>query len=179
MTDEPGRRVFVSYSRVDEFLVTPIVRIIRAIGVPTFQDVDCIPAGKRWRPIIVESVDDASLLIVFWCAHAKNSIEVCNEWQRAVQRDKDIVPALLDATPLERVLTEYQYVDLRSVTSHHATGSSQLDLDVDVEALPEPIRRQVLERTPGATDATDSRAAAERLMAFLWRGDQHGTRGIE
>ncbi|NOX42483.1 MAG: toll/interleukin-1 receptor domain-containing protein [Gammaproteobacteria bacterium] len=132
-------RVFISYSRADQELVTPIVKLMRTIGKSAFQDIDSIPAGKKWRTIIEESIEGASIVFVFWCAHSKCSDEVRKEWQHAIRMNKDVVPTLLDDTPLEPMLAEYQTIDFRFVTVHPGenapAGSNQPD---DNE---EPMRR--------------------------------------
>lgn len=116
-------RVFISYSRTDLSLVTPIVRMMRTIGRPVFQDVDSIPSGKRWRTVIENSIDMASIVFVFWCWHARGSLQVRKEWERAIQAKKDIVPTLLDDTPLLPSLAEYQAIDFRAIAASHAGGS--------------------------------------------------------
>jgi hypothetical protein len=117
--------IFVSYSRVDQSLVTPIVQVIRAIGAGVFQDIDGIPYGKRWRPVIEDSIERAIVVLVFWCAHSRDSDEVRREWGRAVEAAKDVVPTRLDDTPLEGVLAEYQAIDLRALAASHATGAGR------------------------------------------------------
>lgn len=114
--------VFASYSRVDEWLVTPIVHVIRAVGVSVFQDIDSIPYGKRWRPVIESSVQSASTVLVFWCNHSQASKEVRKEWELAVTSGKDVVPTLLDDTPIAPRLSEFQFVDLRSLFPGHSDG---------------------------------------------------------
>src|SRR4051812_39818513 len=100
--------VFISYSRADQAFVTPIVQVIRAAGVSTFQDVDSIPYGKRWRPIIENSIENASLVMVFWCKHSSQSKEVHVECKQALIASKDIIPVLLDSTALDQDLAAYQ-----------------------------------------------------------------------
>ena len=112
--------IFVSYSRIDEALVTPIVQVMRAIGAGVFQDIDSVPYGDRWRPCIEDSIDRATVVLVFWCAHARDSQEVRNECKRAIGASKRVVPTLLDDTPLEESLAEYQAIDLRTLAAAHA-----------------------------------------------------------
>ena len=114
--------VFVSYSRADEWLVTPIVHVIRAVGVSVFQDIDSIPYGKRWRPVIESSVQSASTVLVFWCNHSQASKEVQKELELAIISGKDVVPTLLDDTPMAPQLSEFQFVDLRSIFPRHFAG---------------------------------------------------------
>ena len=97
-------RAFISYARLDADVVTPIVQIMRAVGADTFQDTDSIPAGKKWRPVIEESLDNADIVLVFWSKGSSQSVEVEKEWRRAIEAGKDILPVLLDYTFLEPIL---------------------------------------------------------------------------
>jgi len=53
-------------------------------------------------------------VVVFWCRHAEASEEVENEITAAITQKKDILPLLLDETPLPSRLAEFQYIDFRT-----------------------------------------------------------------
>lgn len=116
--------IFVSYSRTDQGLVTPIVQMLRATGAAVFRDLDSLPPGKKWRLVIEESIDHCCVLLVFWCSHARASPEVRKEWERAIQEGKDVIPVLLDDTPLEPALAEYQAIDFRRLVAAHSVPPS-------------------------------------------------------
>jgi hypothetical protein len=107
--------VFISYSRSDESIVTPIVNIIRAVGVGTFQDIDDIPFGKRWRPIIENSIKKAKFFLIFWSTHSANSKEVQRELKQAINLDKSLIPVIMDSTPFPSELKEFQYIELKNI----------------------------------------------------------------
>jgi hypothetical protein len=107
------KRFFVSYSRKDAEEVKPYVDLLRATGTHVFLDSDCLPPGKRWRLVIDESLEEADSVIVFSSKNSSESKEVESEYERAAQMGKDIIPILLDSTPLSVVLSEYQYIDFR------------------------------------------------------------------
>lgn len=113
-------RVFVSYSRADAALVAPVVKLLRANRSYVFYDIDDIQPGKRWRGEIDRGLAEAELVVVFWCDHALRSDEVRREWATAIDRNKDLVPLLLDATPLPAALGEFQWIDFRTMvgTTH-------------------------------------------------------------
>jgi len=163
-------RVFVSYSRRDQSIVTPIVHIIRAVGLRVFQDIDSTPYGKRWRPVIEKSVKTASVVLVFWSEHAKESSEVRKEWELAVEAGKDIVPTLLDDTPMDPSLAEYQAVDLRSLALRHSGGFNGLDsVPGRFENIPADLRQRLLEvyREKQQAKPDVAALAAARLWLFL------------
>src|SRR5215510_11743229 len=105
--------IFVSYSRQDAGLVKPVVGLLRATKDLVFQDVDGVMPGKRWRPQIEEALRVAPLIVLFWCYHSSRSAEVRKEYELALSTGKDVLPVLLDATPLPKELNEFQWVDFR------------------------------------------------------------------
>jgi TIR domain len=107
--------IFVSYSHQDTGLVKPVVGLLRATKDLVFQDVDAIKPGSRWRPQIEEALGVAQLIVLFWCYHSSRSAEVKKEYELAVSTGKDVLPVLLDATPLPNELNEYQWVDFREL----------------------------------------------------------------
>ena len=118
-----GTNVFVSYSRSDASLIAPIVKLLRTNRSLVFQDIDDIRPGKKWRDEIDRGLAASQLVVVFWCDHASESEEVSSEWRAALDQEKDLLPLLLDATPLPPELSEYQWIDFReTVGPNH--GSS-------------------------------------------------------
>jgi hypothetical protein len=105
--------IFVSYSHQDAGLVKPVVGLLRATKDLVFQDVDGIKPGMRWRPQIEEALGVAHLIVLFWCYHSSRSAEVRKEYESALSTGKDVLPVLLDATPLPKELNEFQWVDFR------------------------------------------------------------------
>ena len=107
--------VFVSYSHSDAYLVTPIVKLLRVLKGVVFQDIDSIALGKKWPPQIQNALQEADLVIVFWCSHSARSAEVKKEYKKADEAGKDILPVLLDETPVSKALAKYPWVDFREI----------------------------------------------------------------
>src|SRR5215470_11931992 len=105
--------IFVSYSHRDAGLVKPVVGLLRATKGLVFQDVEAVQPGSRWRPQIEEALGVAHLIVLFWCYHSSRSSEVRKEYELALSTGKDVLPVLLDATPLPKELDEFQWVDFR------------------------------------------------------------------
>ena len=82
-------------------------------GTRVFLDSDCLPPGKQWRLILDKSLEEADSVLVFWSKDSAASKEVESEYQRAAQMGKDVVPILLDSTPLSSTLSRFQYIDFR------------------------------------------------------------------
>ena len=114
--------VFVSYSHADASLVAPVVKLLRVNKSLVFQDVDDIQPGKRWRSEIAKGITKSHLVVVFWCNHASQSAEVSKEWKAAIEQEKDLLPLLLDATPLPSELGQFQWIDFRgTVGANHGS----------------------------------------------------------
>ena len=70
--------IFVSYSHEDEALVKPVVSLLRVRQGLVFLDRDRIEPGKKWRDELDTALNDASLIVIFWCRHSEASFEVRN-----------------------------------------------------------------------------------------------------
>ena len=112
-------QVFISYSHADTGRIQPIIDLIRTLrrGL-VFQDKHSIKAGRKWRPQILKALKESDLVIIFWCVHSKTSKYVKEECQIAIKTEKDILPLLLDQTPLPSILNPYQWIDLRGSQFH-------------------------------------------------------------
>lgn len=129
--------VFVSYSHDDVALVTPIVKLLRLNKTLIFQDMDSIELGRRWREQASRALAEARLIVLFWCVHSSRSSEVESEYRSALKTGKDLLPVLLDATPLPAELSEFQWIDFRgTVGANHAN-------EVIPPAAPMSTRSQV------------------------------------
>ncbi len=114
MSSEPSTKVFISYCHADTGLVNPVVKLLRANQTFVFQDIDHIRPGKQWRNELDQALDKSELVVVFWCEHASRSIEVAKEWKTALAQKKDVLPLLLDSTPLPEGLDRFQWIDFRA-----------------------------------------------------------------
>jgi len=121
--------VFVSYSHADSSLVSPVVKLLRVNKSLVFQDIDTIQPGKRWRGEIDKALSESHLVVVFWCTHASGSNEVSKEWRAAVELKKDLLPLLLDTTPLPQELAEFQWIDFRGTVGPNHSSIEIVNLD--------------------------------------------------
>ena len=108
-------RIFVSYSHHDASLVTPVVRLLRSTNDFVFLDSDSIKPGQKWRQALNEAMEQANLVVVFWCTHSNQSAEVEREYRSAIEARKDVLPVLLDSTPVPPALDQYQWIDFREL----------------------------------------------------------------
>lgn len=120
------KNVFISYAHADDVLVEPIVRLLRSNDSLVFRDTDDIRGGKKWSEVLLNAIEEADKTVLFWCDHSKNSAEVTKEWKHAIAHDKDVLPLLLDNTPLPEELLEYQFIDFRELARHEGKRWSKL-----------------------------------------------------
>ena len=130
MSEHPAN-VFVSYSHADARFVAPIVSLLRATRALVFRDADTIRPGKKWRSEIDAAIQQADIVVVFWCRHSRNSPEVTNEYEQALSLRKDVLPVLLDGSQLPPQLSDFHFIDFQDVVGP----------DHEQTAMPAPLRR--------------------------------------
>jgi hypothetical protein len=112
---------FVSYSRRDEALVKPVVKLLGVGKRRIFWDAQLDP-GERWMDSIAGALAGSATVIVIWCCHSAESRYVDAEVHAALTQDKTVVPVLICPYPLREPLDEIQGVDFREVTRHPCLG---------------------------------------------------------
>jgi hypothetical protein len=107
--------IFLSYSPADSELVSAIVSTLCASNSAlVYCDADSIRTSARWREELETAIAEANVVLVFWCHHSNTSYEVRKEFALALEQGKDILPLLLDATPLPGTLADRRYIDFRA-----------------------------------------------------------------
>jgi len=106
--------IFVSYSPADSELVSAIVSLLCASNSAlVYCDADTIRTSGQPREELRMAISRADVVLVFWCHHAFTSYEVRKESDLALEYGRDVVPLLLDATPLPRKLVNSRCIDFR------------------------------------------------------------------
>lgn len=111
------KSIFISYSHIDATIVDPIVKLLSINNAFVFKDKNSIQLGKKWKNEIENGLNEANLVLVFWSKHSSSSTEVKDEWIEAINKEKDIMPLLLDDTPLPKELAEYQGINFQELTN--------------------------------------------------------------
>ena len=115
MSENPPQS-FISYSRDDERLVVPVVKLLQSVDAAVFFDLESLRPGDKWEAKIEQALIVATSVFVFWCKHAEQSDWVRKESEIAMRLGKRVIPVLLDNTPLWEILRPYQWIDFRDVT---------------------------------------------------------------
>jgi hypothetical protein len=107
--------IFVSYSPADNELVSAIVSLLCASNSAlAYCDADSIRRSDRWREELEATISEANVVLVFWCHHSNTSYEVRKEFALALEQGKDVLPLLLDGTPLPSKLAGRRTIDFRA-----------------------------------------------------------------
>ncbi|HET7896395.1 MAG TPA: toll/interleukin-1 receptor domain-containing protein [Flavisolibacter sp.] len=119
MAAEKKYGVFVSYSREDIAFVNPIVELVGAVRKDlVFQDTRSLQKGKPWMPQLLAALNEADVVLVFWCQHSAESEYVKLEYETAVRNNKVVIPLQLDDSELIKPLADYEGIDFRAMHLH-------------------------------------------------------------
>ena len=117
----PEYSVFLSYSHDDLEVVsglTPLLQIQRRDLI--FLDKTALKPGQKWEEVLLNALDESKAVVVFWCHHSSCSAYVRKEFERAYAQQKEIIPVILDNRPVDKPLSEFQWIDLRDLIKHEA-----------------------------------------------------------
>lgn len=111
----------ISYSRADRTQVRAVVALLRSalreLDKAVYWDEDFEP-GEAWFEQIKSHIDVAPQLFVFWCHHAAASPQVRREFLYAFERNKRVIPVLMDDSPLAPELRPIHGIDARGAVRH-------------------------------------------------------------
>jgi len=155
-------RTFVSYSHEDRAIVEPLVTLLRITRNDVFWDCQSIPLGTVWRKEIDAALNQADIIVVFWCYHSEQSSEVKKEWRAGLALGKRLLPVILDETKMPRSLGEYQAVDFRSIGATHHSQESDEPKKLSAIALPLLLGASLIATAKSAWETTG------RLLAGDW-----------
>ncbi|MEZ0257653.1 MAG: TIR domain-containing protein [Chthoniobacter sp.] len=111
----PDKRFFASYAREDRAMVQPVLALLRAANPDAFLELDAVLPENRWPERLDAALMEATTFIVFWSWHASKSEFVKGEWQSALAAQKEIVPVVLDTTPLPEPLQARSSVEFNDL----------------------------------------------------------------
>lgn len=101
----------VIYSRLDAAQAQRVARLAGLYG-PVLIDT-ALPPGTPWRTVMAAGVCGARVVLLVWSARAAASVELARELQTAQLCQVQVVPVLLDSTPLPCDVGRLQAVDWR------------------------------------------------------------------
>ena len=103
VTGRPFRKIFPSYSHLDEPIVVQFEKYVEALGDRYLRDVRELRAGEVWHDRLCELIDEADVFQLFWSRNAMESRFVTEEWSYALQLAKpDFIRPTYWEQPLPR-----------------------------------------------------------------------------
>jgi hypothetical protein len=112
-----AKKIFVSYSHIHRDLVRNLVSFLQLARGRVFFD-DFLKPGENWEDRLILEISTSSVVVLFWCAHARESQWTQREIDEALRLEKRIVPVLLDETEVPPALVKYQWLDFRKLVTH-------------------------------------------------------------
>lgn len=107
---EPGKDVFISYSREDSKIVKHIYDYLRKAGIECWLDVDGMYSGVSYKKVIVDAIKQSKVLLFMSSENSNKSLNVVNEVSIAMKYGKKIIPVRLDMSPYSESI-EYDIVN--------------------------------------------------------------------
>jgi formylglycine-generating enzyme required for sulfatase activity len=136
-------RIFISYSRTDEYFARRLAGSLREMGADVWIDVEDIPAGMKWSTAIQEGLDTTHALIVVITPSAMESDNVADEWQYMLDHDRLVIPVLLEEAKVNFQLNRIQYVDFLNQDYEEALSQLHQQLQRNGIALTTPTARTI------------------------------------
>ena len=106
-------QVFLSYARRDLPALQPLLQDLGAHGITVWRDQDSLYGGQQWPKAIGEAIAAHDVLLLVWSQEAAASHFVEFEWNTALALQKNVLPCLLDQTPLPSALRAINGIDAR------------------------------------------------------------------
>lgn len=105
------KRVFISYSRVDEPFARQLATALSNHNADVWIDVEDIPAGMNWSMAIQQGLDTADALLLVVSPDAMQSENVTDEWQYFLDHNKPVIPIFYRPAKMHFQLHRKQYID--------------------------------------------------------------------
>jgi len=147
-------RIFVSYSRNDEFEVIAITDSLRSQGHSLWIDREGIPSSAIWRDEIAFAIEQCEVLVFFVSEHSVKSEEARKELDYAVTKGKRIVPVMLCPMCLSGGFA----LQINRIQRFERWKE---DGQIDISALDVELRRVLTHRVP----LTDEKNKAANLVS--------------
>lgn len=131
--------IFISYSRKDSEPALALAAQLRTNGADVWMDTSSLTAAETWSAEIVAAIRSCHTLIVLLSPASVASINVMKEVGLASERDKQIVPIILEKCELGDAL-EYALAGLHRVNLSDDEAMSRVygKLGVVAAELPKP-----------------------------------------
>ncbi len=157
-------QVFICYARADIQFASQLVENLADYDLTVWMDMRSIPHGSNWDIEVQKGLDGSDLMLVLLTPSSAASQNVADEWSYFIEKNKPIVPLLVEPCEVPFRLSRRQRVDF---TYDYKSGFQQLLQAIGSPPLLDPESTQqirALPRTPkpSATEAVSSGYSAPK-----------------
>ncbi len=128
-------QIFICYARIDKQFAAQLVDDLSAYDVVVWMDVRSIPHGTNWDLEVQKGLDTSDLMLVLLTPASVASQNVADEWSYFIEKNKPIVPLLVEPCEVPFRLSRRQRVDF---TPGYEAGFQQLLRAVGSPPLRDP-----------------------------------------
>lgn len=111
-------KVFISYSRKDQDIADYLCNILKENGIEYWIDKEGIYSSSNYKELIVDAIDVSKAVIFISSENSNTSINVTREIGYAVNRNKPILPLMLDDAPYAKSIrldiSDIDQIDFRN-----------------------------------------------------------------
>ncbi len=176
----PYRKIFASYSHLDQHVVEELERYGRMLGDEYLRDTTRLRAGELWNDQLMRMIDEADVFQLFWSQNAMRSTYVRQEWEYALRLRRasfvrptyweDPLPNLPEQNlpPPELSQLHFQRIQVASTVAGMPTaGAADIARSGDLQETRDGgiARTAGAERAPASTSVASSRGATIRKLS--------------
>ncbi len=143
-------QLFICYSRADKQFAAQLVEDLADYDVRVWMDVRSIPHGTNWDLEVQKGLDSSDMMLVLLTPSAVASQNVADEWSYFIEKNKPIVPLLIQPCEVPFRLSRRQRVDF---TTDYKTGFQQLIRAIGSPVLLDPESTQKIRPIPYSAPA--------------------------
>jgi formylglycine-generating enzyme required for sulfatase activity len=122
-------KVFISYAIEDQDTAAMLEELLQRDGAIVYRDKSSMRFGHNWREEMFPLVCKCDYFLLLWSFHSSKSRFILEEINEALKHDRNILPCLLDLTPIIPQLEDIRRLDLNDLHKGYIHLKQSLDLD--------------------------------------------------
>src|SRR3954464_15644557 len=104
-------QVFICYSRGDQDFARQLVEDLAQYDLEVWMDIHSIPHGSNWDAEVQKGLDSSDMLLVLLSPSSVASQNVADEWSYFIEKNKPIVPLMIEPCEVPFRISRRQCVD--------------------------------------------------------------------
>lgn len=117
-------QVFISYSRKDKNMADALCEILKENGIKYWIDKEGVYSSFNYKELIVDAIEVSQAVIFISSVNSNASINVIREIGYAVNRNKPVLPLMLDDAPYAKSI-RLDMSDIDQINFRHPMASSK------------------------------------------------------